>query len=151
VVTWPSAESCECEDFQLRQGTGGPCKHLLAAKLVEEREGKRAATPIVCDEVPKRPTYRQPWPTYNRAQIEEKHRFLRLLADLCRGFTEPPQSGRGRKRVPLADRLLACVLKVYSGMSSRRLGCDLADAADAGYLSRTLHPNKAGTMRRLHE
>src|SRR2546423_477211 len=42
VVTWPGAESCTCEDFQLRQQ---PCKHVIAARLVEEREGKKTAPP----------------------------------------------------------------------------------------------------------
>src|SRR5204863_2917897 len=62
VITWPGAESCQCDDFQLR---GQPCKHVLAARLVEERDGGRTARPIVTDEVPKRPTYRQNWPAYN--------------------------------------------------------------------------------------
>src|SRR5438128_1881411 len=56
VVTWPGAESCECEDFQLRQQ---PCKHIIAARLVEEREGKKSAPPIDTDTPPKRKTYRQ--------------------------------------------------------------------------------------------
>src|SRR5438067_1727932 len=43
VVTWPGAESCQCEDFQLRQE---PCKHVIAARLVEEREGKKKAPPL---------------------------------------------------------------------------------------------------------
>src|SRR5437773_12333566 len=46
VVTWPGAESCQCEDWQLRQQ---PCKHIIAAKLVEERDGKRTAPPIDTD------------------------------------------------------------------------------------------------------
>ena len=29
VVTWPGAESCQCEDFQLRQQ---PCKHVTAVR-----------------------------------------------------------------------------------------------------------------------
>ena len=33
VTTWPGAESCECEDFQLRQH---PCKHM---KLGRKRSG----------------------------------------------------------------------------------------------------------------
>ena len=40
VQTWPGAESCTCDDFALRQE---PCKHILAARLTEEREGKRSA------------------------------------------------------------------------------------------------------------
>src|SRR5688572_14290995 len=62
VVTWPGAESCGCEDWQLRQQ---PCKHIIAARLVEEREGKRSAPPIDTDTPPKRKTYRQDWPKYN--------------------------------------------------------------------------------------
>src|SRR5581483_1785050 len=73
VITWPGAESCPCEDYQLRQPQ--PCKHILAARLVEERDGKRQAPPITCDAVPKKPTYPQNWECYNKAQIEEKHRL----------------------------------------------------------------------------
>src|SRR5947209_10840301 len=63
VLTWPGAERCECEDWQLRQE---PCKHIIAARLVEEREGKKKAPPIACDAVPKRPTYKQNWPAYDQ-------------------------------------------------------------------------------------
>src|SRR3954454_11606420 len=61
VVTWPGAESCECEDFHLRQQS---CKHIIAARLVEEREGKRQAPPMDADAVPKHKTYKQNWPLY---------------------------------------------------------------------------------------
>src|SRR6476661_1046993 len=64
VVTWPGAESCQCEDWQLRQQ---PCKHVIAARLVEEREGKRPAPPMDTEAVPKKTTYRQNWPAYNLA------------------------------------------------------------------------------------
>src|SRR5581483_11854825 len=101
VVTWPGAESCECEDWQLRQQAPF-CKHLLAAKLVEERDGKRQAPPIVCDAVPKRLTYKQNWPAYDQAQTQEKHRLQVLLADLCRGVQEPEYK-TGRPPLPLAD------------------------------------------------
>src|SRR5438270_12478751 len=72
VVTWPGAESCTCPDFELRQQ---PCKHVIAARLVEEREGKRPAPPIDTDTPPKRKTYRQDWPKYNqigRASCRER-------------------------------------------------------------------------------
>src|SRR3954447_23473525 len=80
VVTWPGAESCQCEDFAL---TAKPCKHIIAARLVEEREGKKPAPPIDTTAVPKRPTYRQNWPAYNAAQEVEKDRLQELLFDLC--------------------------------------------------------------------
>src|SRR5947209_12781708 len=59
VVTWPGAESCQCEDFQLRQA---PCKHVIAARLVEEREGRKQAPPIDTDTPPAKKTYKQNWP-----------------------------------------------------------------------------------------
>jgi transposase len=41
--------------------------------------------------------------------------------------------------------VFACAAKVYSTVSSRRFGTDLADAVDRGYLSRPMHPNKVNT------
>ncbi len=136
VTTWPGAERCECEDYQLRQA---PCKHIIAARLVEERDGKRPAPPMDTSAVPTRPTYRQDWKSYNAAQMSEKRRFLALLADLCRGVEEPPQPRTGRRRVPMADMVVASALKVYTTVSSRRFACDLADAHERGHLSRMVH------------
>src|SRR5207249_2162683 len=90
VVLAPEGGRCECEDFQLTQGT---CKHIHAARIVWERTkgGRDVAFEIVKEEdVPKKPTYRQDWPRYNEAQQTEKHRFLALLFDLCQGVDEPP-------------------------------------------------------------
>src|SRR5262249_20333218 len=83
-----------------------------------------------------------PWAAYNLAQHTEKHRLQVLLAELCKGIPEPDGAATGRKRVPIADRLFACIFKVYSTVSSRRFACDLTDATDAGHLSRPVHPNK---------
>jgi transposase len=136
-----SEPSCTCEDFGL---TGKPCKHIIAARIVCERDHGGKAPKIDTDAVPKRPTYKQDWPAYNLAQTTEKHRLQVLLHDLCRGVPEPPRdpSKRGRKPVPLADQLFACAFKVYCTLSSRRFACDLADAHGRGHLSRTFHPNK---------
>src|SRR5438132_786871 len=86
VVIWPGAESCECEDWQLRQK---PCKHVIAARLVEERDGKREAPSIDTDILPIRKTYKQDWTAYNFAQSVEKDRVQILLHDLCRNLVEP--------------------------------------------------------------
>ena len=67
----------------------------------------------------KRVTYSQEWSTYNRAQVEEKDTFMRLLADLCAGVPQPIQA-IGRPRLPLSDMAFASVFKVYSRFSSRR-------------------------------
>ena len=37
-----------------------------------------------------KPTYKQDWPTYNKAQTNEKDKFQGLLAELCRGIVERP-------------------------------------------------------------
>jgi len=80
------------------------------------------------------------WTTYNAAQIEEKHRFAELLADLCRGVPQPEQT-MGRPRLPLSDMVFASAFKVYVGFSSRRFTTDLRDAFVAGHIDSTPHFN----------
>ncbi|MCI0456474.1 MAG: SWIM zinc finger domain-containing protein [Gemmataceae bacterium] len=53
--------SCECDDFRLRQE---PCKHVIAARLVCERNGGAQAPALDTDAVPNKPTYRQDWPWF---------------------------------------------------------------------------------------
>jgi transposase len=134
-------DTCTCEDHQLRLQ---PCKHIHAARLVRARDYGGKTPAIVTDSVPKRPTYKQDWASYNEAQLTEKHRFQVLLRDLCRGLEHPPTK-RGRPRTPLADVIFAIVFKVYCGFSSRRFNGDLEDAHARGYLSKPMHPNKVNT------
>lgn len=148
-VTLAPEASCACEDFQLRKQ---PCKHILAVRLVRERDGQDGVvtvaeppTPAPQPEKPKRPTYKQNWPAYNMAQRQEKNRFQVLLAELCKGLQEPPAKPTGRPRTPMADVVFACAFKVYSTLSSRRFNCDLEDAHGKGYLTRPMHPNKVNT------
>jgi hypothetical protein len=135
-VTIGSSPSCPCDDFQVRQR---PCKHIVAAQLVCAREQDGKAPEIVTDAVPKKPTYQQDWPRYNEAQQTEKFRFRKLLFDLCRGWPNLEQTGSGRRWTPLADRVFACALKVYTTVSSRRFACDLKDAHAFGYLSHRMN------------
>lgn len=136
-VTLKPAVSCTCEDFALNGGK--PCKHVYAARLVQERDHGGRPPAITIDAVPKRPTYRQDWPAYNLAQSIEKHRFQVLLADLCRGIEEPPPvRASGQPRHLLRETVFAMALKVYSTFSARRLSCDLADAHGRGYTTRLI-------------
>jgi transposase len=134
-VTLRPAESCACEDFQLRRL---PCKHVFAARLVQEREFGGHAPAIDTDRLPKKPTYRQDWPAYNLAQSVEKRRLQVLLAELCRGVPQPPPPRVGRRPHSVKDALFAMALKVYTGFSSRRCQCDLDEAARLGHLSRAV-------------
>ncbi len=139
VLTWPGAESCTCEDWQLRQRAPF-CKHLLAAKLVEEREGKRDAPPIDTDTLPKKPKYRQVWPAYNRAQGIEKERFRELLYDLCKSVENVPwlTPGKGREPHTRRDMIFAMTYQVYTLFSGRRFGTDLRELHRDSYLTRLI-------------
>jgi hypothetical protein len=129
--------SCECEDFHLRQQ---PCKHVLAAKIVAARSGAGEAPAIVADAVPVRPTYKQDWPAYGRAQRTEKRRVRVLLHELCRNLPERerPQDRPGPKPHLVSDAVFAMAYKVYCGLSSRRFSTDLLDAHERAFVSRPI-------------
>ena len=135
-------DSCTCEDFGL---TGKPCKHVIAARLVRERDYGGKAPALDTDTIPKKPTYKQDWPRYDLAQTTEKDRFQALLYDLTRGIAEPARAKTGRRPTPLADMVFAAAFKVYSTFSARRFGCDLKDAYEKGYLSVLMNPRSANT------
>lgn len=141
-VSIGSEPSCQCEDFALRRE---PCKHVIAARIVCARDHGGKAPEIPTDAVPKRPTYKQNWPAYNRAQMTEKRRLQALLHELCLGVPERSRERKGRKPTPLSDALFAMTFKVYSTPSSRRLACDLDDAHERGYMTKPMHPNKINT------
>jgi transposase len=148
--------TCTCEDFAKR---GRACKHIHAVRAVIQRRAEPACAGLVAPaeatdaaEPPAgrermtapRPTYRQDWPAYNEAQINEKSKFLALLTDLCRGIPEPPKAPEkarrgGRPSVPMADRAVACALKVFTTVSGRRASTDMRDAKDKGHLSHSPH------------
>ncbi len=131
-------DTCTCDDFELRQQ---PCKHILAAKIIRERDGGEPAPVIDDAEPPKKKTYKQNWPAYKQAQNEEKWRFQKLLHDLCSGLDEPRPKKRGRPPVPVSDMVFASVFKVYSTLSALRFGTDLDAAYEEDFLSRRLHAN----------
>src|ERR1041385_6245220 len=129
---------CSCPDFAARQQT---CKHIFAVEYVIQREftfDEETQTETMTETVTVKQTYKQEWTAYNRAQVNEKDRFLELLAELCKGIEEMPQSN-GRPRLPLGDMIFASTFKVYSTVSGRRFMCDLKDAHGKGYLTAAPH------------
>src|SRR5579871_2666960 len=133
----PEGSTCTCDDWLLNKQD---CKHILATQIVARRD--TATEPVTLDlELPPKKKYAQNWRVYNAAQITEKRRFQILLADLCKGVQELPYLG-GRPRSPIADVIFACVFKVFSAISTRRFGSDLLEAAEKGYLSKPMHPNR---------
>lgn len=129
------AVSCTCEDFAT---TGKPCKHVIAARLVRERDGIQDAPKIDTDIAPKKKTYRQAWPQYNQAQMREKDHFQDLLSDLCSAIPEPTRKGGskgGRPPVPLQDALFVVIFKIFSTFSARRFSSDLREACRRGHVA----------------
>lgn len=140
VKTDPAKPHCTCPDFECRQLR---CKHIFAVEYVIQREfsfNEETQTETVTETVTVKQTYKQEWTAYNRAQTNEKDRFLELLAELCKGIEEPIHTN-GRPRLPLADMIFASTFKVYSTVSGRRFMCDVKDAQSKGYLTRAPHYN----------
>src|SRR5262249_28301044 len=135
VVLGPGKPTCTCDDYQLRQLD---CKHIIAARLVAERDGACAAPAIDTDVIPKKPTFKQDWPAYGRAQKFEKRRVQELLCDLTGRLPERerPTSRRGPKPHLVRDAIFAMALKVFCGLSSRRTHTDLEIAFEKGYTSK---------------
>ncbi len=134
----PATPHCSCPDFELRQLR---CKHLYAVQFVIQREftfDEETQTETVTETVTVKQSYTQQWSSYNKAQINEKDRFLALLAELCKGVEEPIQTF-GRPRIPLAEVVFGNTYKVYSTVSGRRFSSDLRDAQAKGYITRTPH------------
>lgn len=136
TVTAGESPQCSCPDFETR---GKPCKHIYAVKIVIQREfefdGETVTERVTVTKTVKRATYRQDWPAYNKAQTNEKDKFMVLLRDLCQGLPEPEQK-RGRPRLSLRDSVFAAVLKVYTTASARRSMSDLREAHHRGFISK---------------
>jgi transposase len=156
VRTDCASPTCTCPDFEER---GQPYKHVFAVQFVIQRETRPDGTEIVtesmtltCETVVKKPTYRQNWPAYNKAQTTEKHRPQALLAELCRGIAEPTRKPtRGQQPLSLADMVFSAVFKIYSTKSSRRFACDLADAQAKGFIDKAPHFNSVLNYLKMPE
>jgi len=132
-------QKCTCPDHEVR---GVKCKHIFAVEFTIRRETKTTGKVITTKTV--RLTYSQDWSAYNAAQCEEKTRFTRLLAELCAGIEQPPQTV-GRPRLPLSDMVFASTYKVYTGFSTRRFTSDMREALTDGLMASTPHFNRVSS------
>jgi transposase len=151
----PTGPACECDDFALNgSGTGKPCKHIMAVRMLLERQLKGEPNPMP-EQLPARlprATYRQDWVNYNLAQTNEKDHFQTLLVDLCRGIVQPPQSAKGgRPPIPMNDAVFSAVLKVYCLVSARRFMSDLREAHERGHVGQTICFNSVLRVLELEE
>jgi transposase len=123
-------QTCTCPDFGENRRK---CKHIYAAEFALQRE---SGTQLPDPPKPAKRTYKQEWPAYNAAQVNEKAKFQLLLSELCKGIEAPIQEGAGRRRQPLPDIIFASAFKIYSTVSCRRFSTDLREAHGKGYLSK---------------
>jgi transposase len=128
------AQTCTCPDHAT---TGDTCKHLWA---VEVRMG-RVTVPEEATTQPTKPTYKQTWSSYNRAQVEEKARFEILLRDLVSGIPQPEPKRTGRPRLSLRDVVYGAIVKVYSMMSGRRASTGIVECETKGLIGHAPHYN----------
>ncbi len=128
--------TCTCSDHAEWQHD---CKHIFAAQTVAQREGQVIAPTPEKQElaVPTKPTYRQNWPAYNKAQLNEKRYFKKLLFELCRPLITPIAEV-GRRRVPVSDLIFFNVYKVFLTTSARRSLGDLEGLRNEGLISASI-------------
>jgi transposase len=134
LTTATGSLACTCPDYELRQL---PCKHVMAVEYTIKREVGPEGE-VITEQV--KVTYTQDWSAYNRAQCEEKERFLPMLADLCSTISNPPQ-GRGRPRLPMSDMAFAAVSKIYASLSARRFDSDVRENTAKGLTAQDPHFN----------
>ncbi|MDQ2975899.1 MAG: transposase [Acidobacteriota bacterium] len=127
------AKQCTCPDFESRQSS---CKHIFAVEYTIQREyADDGQTQTLTETVTVKKTYSQEWASYNKAQVNEKDQFQKLLHELCKGVGEPSQK-MGRPRLPFEDMIFSACFKVYSTVSGRRFMSDLRDAHGKGHISK---------------
>jgi hypothetical protein len=126
---------CSCADYQGRttETRPAPCKHIFAVielRLREEGQALVAPAPK-----PKR-KYRQ-HPSYTRGQTEEMRLIDSMLRDLVSEVPDLPRTPGipGPAPTPLSDQVYCAILKVYSGMSGRRVCGVYRNVSDRGLLS----------------
>lgn len=135
-------EFCSCPDHA---ELGITCKHIYAVrfsmtKTVQHADGSATIETTELKAEVRRKTYRQDWPNYNRAQVNEHKRFQMLLYDLCRTLPAPAPKP-GRPPIHPSDAAFTAIYKVYSTMSARRFMGDLDEARLSGFIDHKPHFN----------
>jgi transposase len=121
--------TCSCPDYEKRRIK---CKHQFAVEIIVKKQIDQEGNVTVTKKV----TYSQEWSSYDKAQIQQKEMFLKLLNDLCKTIPNPTYSF-GRPRMPLSDMIFSSALKVFTTFSLRRFATDMKLAKGLGYIDKT--------------
>jgi len=80
----PAHPHCTCPDFTARQLR---CKHVYAVEIVTKREyTDDGETQTYTETVTVKKTYKQEWPAYNAAQVNEKANFRSFCMNCARAL-----------------------------------------------------------------
>ena len=139
ILDKPKGPDCTCPDFTK---IGRTCKHLWA--VIHTVRGTDLtgveSDPAARSKPRKQKTYKQDWPRYNPAQMEEGHEFPFLLSGVCSAIEGRPR-GVGRPLLPWSAIAFACASKIYSMKSGRRASSEIWDAHVDGFLDKPVHYN----------
>lgn len=148
VITDRGEPLCACPDFEEREQ---PCKHIYSVLATIQRDELDGEIPTLTAEEKKKamkPTYTQDWDAYDRAQLNEQAHFDVLLRELC-DLVVQPNYEFGRPRLPVSDMVYCAALKVYFGMSRRRVGTAVARACERGLIDQV--PAHSSITRYLND
>lgn len=120
--------NCTCTDFELYKNK---CKHIWAVELIRTGE----VSTLEQDPTIKKPTYKQNWSNYDKAQTTEKLKFMQLLNDITSNIEEPEYSF-GRPTLSQKDLFYSVIMKIYTTFSYRRFMSDIQIALDCQYISK---------------
>lgn len=127
---------CDCPDCTLRKNI--KCKHIHAVEFYLKQKINKKGNLEQTKGI--KITYAQNWKAYNKAQVNEKLIFMKLLKDLCNQIKQPIYNF-GRPTLPFSEMIFCMAYKVYSTLSGRRFMSDLKIAKEMGLIQKVPHYN----------
>ncbi len=122
---------CSCPDHETRHCK---CKHIWAVELIVTQEVDNEGNITITKTV--RKTYKQDWKNYDKASINQKPLFMKLLKDITINIPNNEYSF-GRPTLPMSDMVYSSVMKVFSTFSLRRFMGDMRIAKEKGHIDST--------------
>lgn len=119
---------CNCPDHEKRNCK---CKHIFAVEFIITKEVDNEGNVTITQTI--RKTYPQDWKNYDKASINQKTIFMKLLKDITRNIKNP-EYNFGRPTLPLSDMVYSSVMKVFTTFSLRRFMSDMQIAKEKGYI-----------------
>ena len=119
---------CDCPDHETRRCK---CKHIWAVELIVTKEVDNEGNITITKTI--RKTYSQDWSNYDKASINQKTLFMKLLRDITSNIPNTEYKF-GRPTLPLSDMIYSSVMKVFTTFSLRRFMSDMQIAKEKGYI-----------------